>query len=162
MKTEAVNAPLLPSDPSKAKKKIKLKMDAFLASTNILFLCVGLTGVMVLVNNNLARALAIGATLGLVRFRVSLGTKLIGSNMLFGIIAGIACGLGELTVAWSITIVYVILQSVLYVVIRRYQVQAEGIDALELLSSSDDDDEPKLPKHPKKKKHVPVEQPILQ
>lgn len=106
----------------KVKKKIKKQMEVFIASTNILFLCVGLTGVMLLVNNNLARALAIGATLGLVRFRVALGTKMIGSNMLFGIIAGIACGLNELFIAWAVTGIYIVLQSTIVFIMRKYKI----------------------------------------
>lgn len=106
----------------KLKKKIKKQMEVFIASTNILFLCVGLTGVMLLVNNNLARALAIGATLGLVRFKVALGTKMIGSNMLFGIIAGIACGLNEILVGWVVTGIYVVIQSVIVFIMRKYKI----------------------------------------
>jgi hypothetical protein len=85
---------------------------------NILFLTVGLTGVMVLVNNNLARALSIGAALGLTRFRIKLGSKNLGSNLLFSILAGVACGLNEVLIAWFTTGVYVIIQLFIYFILR--------------------------------------------
>ena len=122
--TYLLNAPLR-SKENKKKKDIKKQIKIFLSATNILFLCVGLTGVMVLVNNNLARALAIGATLKLIRFRVNVGTKMIGSNMLFGIIAGIACGLNELFVAWSVTVVYAIIQLSTLALLKRYNIDLD-------------------------------------
>ena len=67
---------------------------------NILYLCMGLSCVMILVNNNLARAFAIGAAIALVRFRIKLGKSSANSNILFSIVCGIACGLNELTLAW--------------------------------------------------------------
>ncbi len=90
----------------KTKKKLKF----VLGSSNILFLCVGITALMILVNNNLARAFAIGACLSLVRFRVKLAQKSLSSNFLFGIIAGIACGLQMMNVAWIVTGAYVVIQ----------------------------------------------------
>ena len=133
------NAPLPPKNGDERKKKdIKKQIKVLIGSTNILFLCVGLTGVMVLVNNNLARALAIGATLGLVRFKIALGSKMIGSNMLFGIIAGIACGLNELFVAWAVTGVYALIQIAILVVIRKYKIDLSEKDAKK---SDDDQDE---------------------
>ncbi len=87
-------------------------------SANILYLTVGLTGIMLLVNNNLARAFAIGASLALVRFRVKLSQKAVDSNFLFGIITGIACGLKEITLGWVITIVYILLQTSLYLIVK--------------------------------------------
>lgn len=98
--------------PASSKKKLSAKKRAkyILGSFNILFLCVGLTGLMILVNNSLARAFAIGAALGIVRFRVKLGQKSLVSNILFGIITGIACGLEMLSVAWIVTGVYTLLQ----------------------------------------------------
>jgi len=80
-------------------------------SSTIVFLCVGLSGMMILVNNNLARAFAIAAGIALVRMRISLGKERTGSNLLFGIIGGIACGLNELNVAWASTFIYLVLQT---------------------------------------------------
>ena len=94
-----------------------LRQKLILGSANILFLCTGLTGLIILVNNNLARAFAIGAAMALVRFRSKLSQKSLGANFLFGIIAGIACGLNELTVAWVVTGMYFILQLFLLLIV---------------------------------------------
>jgi len=91
-------------DPRKDLDKQKTAL--VLGTTNILYLCTGLTAVMILVNNNLARAFSIGAAIALVRFRIKLGKKGAAANILFGIIGGIACGLNEVTLAWLITLLY--------------------------------------------------------
>lgn len=92
-----------------------------LGASNILFLCVGLTGIMILVDNNLTRALSIGATLALTRFRVKLGQKNLGANLLFGIIIGVACGVGELKVAWLVTGIYLFLENVMLFLLKKAQ-----------------------------------------
>lgn len=81
--------------------------------STIVFLCVGLSGVMILVNNNLARAFAVAAGIALVRMRINVNKEHSGTNLLFGVISGIACGLGELNVAWASTFIYLLLQSAL-------------------------------------------------
>jgi len=91
----------------------------FLGASNILFMCVGLTGVMLLVGNNLARAFAIGAALALSRFRVKISKKSTGTHLMFGIIAGIACGLDQLAIAWACSMIYVALQLALYFAFRK-------------------------------------------
>jgi cell division protein FtsW (lipid II flippase) len=96
------------------KKRSKL----ILGASNILYLCVGLTAVMILVNDNLARAFSIGAAIALVRFRIKLGQKSAGSNILFGIIGGIACGLGEIRLAWLTTFIYLILSLIIMYLTR--------------------------------------------
>ena len=142
--TYLLNAPTR-SKENKKKKDIKKQITVFLSATNILFLCVGLTGVMVLVNNNLARALAIGATLKLIRFRVNVGTKMIGSNMLFGIIAGIACGLNELFVAWAVTVVYAFIQLSTLAILKRYNIELDEKISKEKTEDKDSDDGFTLP-----------------
>lgn len=102
-------------------KRDRLKLQTILGASNILFLCVGLTGVMILVANNLARALSIGATMALMRFRVKLGNKNLGSNLLFGIIVGVACGLQEIVVAWMVTGIYLFLQLILFLVLKNFE-----------------------------------------
>ncbi len=94
------------------------KQKLFLGASNILFMCVGLTGVMLLVGNNLARAFAIGAALALSRFRVKINKKSAGTHLMFGIIAGIACGLDQLAIAWTCSVIYVVLQLSLYFAFR--------------------------------------------
>jgi hypothetical protein len=96
---------------------------------NQLFLCVGLTGVMLMVNNNLVRAFAIAAAIALVRFRVRLDKKSLNSSLLFAVLAGMACGLNELVIAWTSTGVYVLLLIIMSVVIklstRKYATKLE-------------------------------------
>ena len=84
-------------DPKEASEE---KINLILGTMNILYLCMGLSCVMILVNNNLARAFAIGAAIALVRFRIKLGKSSANSNILFSIVCGIACGLNELPLAW--------------------------------------------------------------
>jgi hypothetical protein len=103
--------------PLSPKDKYKL----FLGASNILFMCVGLTGVMLLVGNNLARAFAIGAALALSRFRVKISKKSTGTHLMFGIISGIACGLDQLAIAWTCSIIYVVLQLALFLVFQKKQ-----------------------------------------
>ena len=105
---------LFGEDRISPKNKVKLLFGA----SNILFLCIGLAGVMILVNNNLARAFSIGASLALVRFRVKMGQKNPGSNLLFGVLAGVACGLNEKTVAVYMVVIYIILQLALLLIAR--------------------------------------------
>lgn len=100
--------------PLSPKDKYRL----FLGASNILFMCVGLTGVMLLVGNNLARAFAIGAALALSRFRVKISKKSTGTHLMFGIIAGIACGLDQLAIAWICSLIYTVLQLSLFLYFR--------------------------------------------
>ncbi len=92
--------------------------EAIYGAANLLFLCVGLTGTMILVNNNVVRAFAVGAAIALVRFRVKLDDKSANASLLFAILAGIACGLGELVLAWTLLAAYVALSAFLAVVLR--------------------------------------------
>ena len=64
---------------------------------------------MILVNNNFIRVFAIVAAIALIRFRVSLSEKSVGASLLFGVMTGMAMGLNELLLGWSIVIVYYIL-----------------------------------------------------
>jgi len=101
--------------PLSPKDRYKL----FLGASNILFMCVGLTGVMLLVGNNLARAFAIGAALALSRFRVKISKKSTGTHLMFGIIAGIACGLDQLAIAWICSVIYLVLQLALFFAFQK-------------------------------------------
>lgn len=114
--TFITSTPFLDGDESKKTTRIQL----LYGTSHILFLCVGLTAVMILVNNNLARAFSIGAAIALVRFRIKLGKKSAGSNILFGIISGIACGLGEVTLAWMLVSVYLFLSILLFGMMKLF------------------------------------------
>lgn len=92
--------------------------DTLLGTFNILFLCVGMTGVMILVNNNFIRVFAIVAAFALFRFRVSLGEKGIRASLLFGVMAGMAMGLNEILLGWILVFVYHILLMIMFVAHR--------------------------------------------
>jgi len=92
------------------------KIELILGTVNILYLCTGMTSVMILVNNNLARAFAIGAAIALIRFRVKLSKNMSNSNVLFSIVCGIACGLNEINLAWLSTGSYFLITILLWVI----------------------------------------------
>ncbi len=110
------------------QKRFKRRRRHFLGATNILFLCVGLTGIMILVNNNVARAFAIGAAIGLCRFKVRLDEKSNDSNLLFGIIVGMACGLVNIPVAYIVTGIYAVLQGVIMIVFKALSKEKNVLD----------------------------------
>ena len=103
--------------PAHGGDKKKLRSTLY-GSGNLLFLCVGLTGTMVLVNNNMVRAFAIGAAIALVRFRIKLDGKSANASLLFAILCGIACGLGGVSLAWTLLGAYVLLAVIVGGVIR--------------------------------------------
>ncbi len=104
--------------PKSLKNKAVSNLEIFLGAANLLFLCVGLTGIMLLVNNNLARAFAIAAALALTRFRIKLDQKSVNASLLFAILIGMACGLGEQRLAWMSTGIYIVLFIILFIVVR--------------------------------------------
>jgi hypothetical protein len=85
---------------------------------NLLFLCVGLTGTMILVNNNMVRAFGVGAAIALVRFKINLNGKSSNASLLFSILSGIACGLGETVLAWILLATYVVLMGMTTIITR--------------------------------------------
>jgi hypothetical protein len=96
----------------------KEKSSLILPTSNIMYLSTGLTAIMILVNNNLARAFSIGAAIALVRFRVKLGRSGATANILFAIIAGLACGLDEVRLAWIMTGIYFLISYGTYLLIK--------------------------------------------
>ena len=102
----------------RAQNKGDETLQMFLGASNLLFLCVGLSGLMMLVNNNLARAFAIAAAIALVRFRIKLDQKSINASLLFAILAGMACGLDATGLAWMSTGIYIALFVVLLVFVQ--------------------------------------------
>jgi hypothetical protein len=84
--------------------------EVLLNASNVLFLSFGMTGVMLLVNNNLARAFAIGAAIALVRFRVKFDSKSVGMSLFYALLTGMACGVGEVSTAYAIVGFYGVLQ----------------------------------------------------
>jgi len=87
--------------------------ELIVGSANVLFLCFGMTGIMILVNNNLARAFAIGAAIAVVRFRIKFDSQGLAASLFFGVLVGMACGVGQLMTAALITIAFCLLQIVI-------------------------------------------------
>lgn len=100
-------------------RSIDQKIEFIRGASSILFLCVGMTGIIILVDNNLARAFAIGAALSLVRFRAKIGKSNTTTQLLFGVLVGIACGLHNLEVAWISMLTYCLIQFVLLAMILK-------------------------------------------
>ena len=90
--------------------------DTLLGDFNILFLCVGMTGVMILVNDNFIRVFSIVAAIALIRFRVSLSERSVGASLLFGVMAGMSMGLNELMLGWFIVLVYHVLLVMMFII----------------------------------------------
>ncbi len=114
--------------------------ELLLGSANLLFLCVGLSGVTLMINNNIIRAFAIVAALALMRFRVKLDSKSLSASVLFGVLAGMACGLQEVALAWIMTGFYVVLLAALVVFMIVFKISpvdatAAAVGELELEDS---------------------------
>jgi hypothetical protein len=89
-----------------------------IGAMNLMFLTVGLCALMILINNSLLRAFAIVAAISVVRFRVKLDSKALGSAMIFAILAGMACGVRELQIAYVSVGVFLVLVSILILLIK--------------------------------------------
>ncbi len=81
-----------------------------LNAANVLYLCIGMAGMMLLVSNNIARAFAIGAAIALIRFRIKVDSKSFGMCLFYGVLVGMACGVNQITVAYATTAVFTALQ----------------------------------------------------
>ncbi len=89
-----------------------------LGAMNLLFLTVGLCGLMILINNSIYRAFAIIAAIALVRFRVKLDNNNLGSSVVFSIIAGMSCGVNEWTLGYLSVITYLILIGIMMFIVH--------------------------------------------
>lgn len=89
------------------KRRAEGESDLLSSASNVLFLCVGMTAVMILVNDNLARAFATAAAVALVRFRIKFTGKFLRVSLLYAVVVGMACGLNRPYVAWTVTAIFV-------------------------------------------------------
>jgi len=109
------------------KKETNTESEIFqlmLGSFNLLLLCVGLTGVMILISNSIVRAFAIVAALALVRFRVKLDQKSLSASVLFAVLGGMSCGLTEVKLGWLMTAVYALISLALIVLMKLFGIRA--------------------------------------
>jgi len=81
-----------------------------LTSANVLFLSMGMCGIMLLVSNNLARAFAIGAAISLIRFRVKISKNSLAMSLFFGVLVGMATGVQQVRVAYGIAVIFSAIQ----------------------------------------------------
>ena len=96
-------------------------MENIRGASNILFLCVGLTGMMVLINNNLIRAFAIIAAIALVRFRVKLSSSNTNAFLLFGVLSGMSFGVREVMLGWIMVGAYLCVCLVFHALLHTVQ-----------------------------------------
>jgi hypothetical protein len=96
------------------------RLDVFMNAMMVLYLCFGMTGVMILVNNNIARAFAIGAAISLVRFRVKLDQPGFSAGLFFSVLTGMACGVDQIPTAWAMGLTFSIVQMLTLHSLRRY------------------------------------------
>lgn len=80
--------------------------DVLNGAANVLFLCVGMTAVMILVNDNIARAFAVGAAVALVRFRIKVAGKFLSMALFYAVLIGMACGVSRVDLAWGVTVAF--------------------------------------------------------
>jgi hypothetical protein len=130
-----------PQPPVKKKKfqSIDSSTRLLMNSANLLFLCVGLAGVMMLVNNNIVRAFGITAAIALVRFRIRIDDKNTNASLLFAILAGMGCGMKEVALAWALTGVYGALLLSLMFAFRYFKLQNETlrVDSSEVMLAAE-------------------------
>lgn len=103
-------------DASVAKKSPLSAVDPIarmVNASNQLIMCVGVGGMMLLIEQNLVRAVVLFAAMALVRFRVRVSEKSLSASFFFSVIAGMATGMGEIQLAWIFTSVFVVLSLVL-------------------------------------------------
>lgn len=105
-------------------------MNSVLNASNVLFLCFGMSGIMILVNNNLARAFAIGAAIALVRFKIKLDSYGLGATLFFAVVVGMACGVGQvetaIAIAGAFSIIQVLLVQTMVYFANRPEVEQEN------------------------------------
>ncbi|OQW46419.1 MAG: hypothetical protein A4S09_05465 [Proteobacteria bacterium SG_bin7] len=109
-------------DTSVAKKSLNTGSDPvarMVNASNQLIMCVGVGGMMLLIEQNLVRAVVLFAAMALVRFRVRVSEKSLSASFFFSVIAGMASGMGEIHLAWVFTSVFVGLSLVLSVIFLR-------------------------------------------
>ncbi len=91
--------------------------ERLISGFNSFFLSVAMTATMIAISNSLARAFALGAAMGLVRFRIKLDRKTVGMHMLCAVIYGVACGVGQPLVGATLLSLFIVAQTFLIFVI---------------------------------------------
>ncbi len=102
----------------KADREAGSPADLIYSSANVLYLSFGMTGMMLIVNNNIARAFAIAAAIALVRFRIKVDTKILSMSLFYGVLTGMACGVGHVLVAYILVLFFGLLQILVLMAVK--------------------------------------------
>ena len=128
--------------PSKLSKSMQSSYaELILTSANVLFLCFGMAGIMILVNNNLARAFAIGAAIAVIRFRIKFDNKGLASTLFFSVLVGMACGVGQVQTAIVMTLAYGVLQGIIIMLMglgiqNKPQIQTQEMPTIQIMPTT--------------------------
>lgn len=99
-----------PSDRLEPDQPKPTPSDIIINSSNVLFICFGMTGMLLLVNNNIARAFAIAAAIALVRFKIKVDSKIMSMSLFYAVLTGMACGVGYSFIGYILVIFFGVLQ----------------------------------------------------
>jgi hypothetical protein len=98
--------------------------DIIINSSNVLFICFGMTGMLLLVNNNIARAFAIAAAIALVRFKIKVDSKIMSMSLFYAVLTGMACGVGYSFIGYILVAFFGILQFIVISAVRAANAKA--------------------------------------
>lgn len=92
--------------------------DLIAGSANVLFICFGMTGMLLLVNNNIARAFAIAAAIALVRFKIKVDSKVMSMSLFYAVLTGMACGVGHAFIGYVLVLFFGLLQFAVIIAVK--------------------------------------------
>jgi len=90
------------------------------SASNLLIICVGVSGMVLLIQQSLVRAIVLFAAIAVVRFRVRVSEKSLGAAFFFSVIAGMASGLGEFKLTWVFTGIFLTISLILSLVFKLF------------------------------------------
>lgn len=90
------------------------------SASNLLIICVGVSGMILLIQQSLVRAVVLFAAIAVVRFRVRVSEKSLGAAFFFAVIAGMSSGLGEFNLTWIFTGIFVVITLCLALVFKFF------------------------------------------
>ncbi len=106
----SMTAQLLLSGPATPERPAETPAELVQSSAHVLFMCIAICCLIIVVDNNLARAFTLGAAIALIRFKTKLGEKTSSTALLFGILCGMSAGIAMSDIGWLLAILYGIVQ----------------------------------------------------
>lgn len=106
----SMTAQLLMTGPATPERPTETPAELVQSSSHVLFMCIAICCLIIVVDNNLARAFTLGAAIALIRFKTKLGEKASSTALLFGIICGMAAGIGMSDIGWLLAVLYGVVQ----------------------------------------------------